>query len=149
VSRRSARRRLARLSLIVWWRGTDLDRRLAMGEDPWASDELALRARNLTSARYRKRVANALAGVLRSAGSSSPRFTAAVRPCSEAVLEAGAVIASLERQLRASGPVAARGVAQIRLLLIDGNGPLYRPSDAGALADCLRAAAAALAYARG
>ncbi|HET6866427.1 MAG TPA: hypothetical protein VFH80_10970, partial [Solirubrobacteraceae bacterium] len=49
-ARQSARRRRARLALIVWWRGTDLDRRLAAGANPWASDELALRARNLISA---------------------------------------------------------------------------------------------------
>jgi hypothetical protein len=148
MSRRSARRRPARLALIVWWRGTELDRWLAAGADPSAKDELALRARNLTTARSRKRLADALAGVLRSAGKERPGFTAAVRPRAEDVLETVAAIASIERRLRASGPVAARGVAQIRLLLIDGDGPLYQPGDPGALTECLRAAAAALVYAR-
>jgi hypothetical protein len=146
VSGRSARRprpRL-RLTLTVWWRGADLDRRLAAGEDRWASDELSLRARRLTTARSRARVANGLAGVLRSAGTGSPRFTAAIRPRSEDVLEAGAAIASIERRLRAPGPVAARGVALIRLLLVDGNGPLYQPGEPEALGSRLRAAAAAL-----
>jgi hypothetical protein len=148
VSRRSARRRPARLALSVWWRGAELDRLLAAGADPWSSAELTLRARRLTSARSRTRVANGLAGVMRSAGKRSPAFTAAVQPRSEDVLEAGPVIASLERRLRGRGPVAAQGVALVRLLLIDGNGALYRPSDPGALADCLRAAAAALSDAR-
>jgi hypothetical protein len=58
------------------------------------------------------------------------------------------MIASIERRLRAPEPVAAQGVAQIRLLLIDGNGPLYQPSDLGTLIDCLQDAAAALSYAR-
>jgi hypothetical protein len=79
---------------------------------------------------------------------TQPGLTAAVQPRSEDVLEAGPVIASLERRLRGRGPVAAQGVALVRLLLIDGNGALYRPSDPGALADCLRAAAAALSDAR-
>jgi hypothetical protein len=139
--RRSGRLRLA---LAVWLRGAELDHRLAAGEDPWASDELALRARRLTTARSRTRVASGLAGVLRSAGNGSPGFTAAVRPRSEDVREVGALIASIERRLRAPGPVAAQGVAIVRLLLIDGNGPLYRPSDPGALGGCLRAAAAGL-----
>jgi hypothetical protein len=141
-----ARRRTGRLrlALAVWWRGTELDRRLAAGEDPWASDELTLRARRLTTARSRARVAKGLAGALRSAGNGTPVFTAAVRPRSEALIEVGATIASIERRLRAPGPVTAGGVAVIRLLLIDGNGPLYQPSDPGALGVRLRAAAAAL-----
>jgi len=102
----------------------------------------------LTTERSRRRVANALAGVLRSARRRNPAFTAAVRPRPEEVLEAGAMIAVLERRLRRPEPVAAQGVALVRLLLVDGNGPLYRASDPGALIDCLRAAAAALDYAR-
>jgi hypothetical protein len=140
-----SRPRPTRLALIVRWRGTQLDRLLAAGASPWASDELTLRARNLTTARSRKRVAGALAGVRSTAEKATPGFTAAVRPRSEDVLEASAVIASIERRLRAPGPVAAQGMAQIRLLLIDGNGPLYRPSNPSALTDCLHAAAAALA----
>jgi len=140
---RSRRPRLG-LALTVAWRATELDRRLAAGEEPWVSDELALRARRLTTRRTREHVATGLAGALRSAGSGGAVFTAAVRPRSGDVLEARAVIASIERRLRAPGPVAARGVALIRLLLIDGNGPLYQPSDPGVLGSRLRAAAAAL-----
>lgn len=109
---------------------------------------MALRARNLTTARSRTRIANGLAGVLRSADKPSGGFTAALRPRSEDVLEAGPIIASIERRLRAPEPVAAQGVAQIRLLLIDGNGPLYRPSDPGTLTERLRDAEAALIDAR-
>lgn len=85
-----------------------------------------------------------MAGVLRSAQNGRASFTAAVRPRYPEVLEAAEVIGSIERRLRAPGPVAARGVALIRLLLIDGNGSLYRPSDPGTLASQLRSAAAAL-----
>jgi hypothetical protein len=115
ASRRSARQppKRVHLALIAWWRAAELDHWLAAGADPWTSDELALRARNLTTERSRARVANGLAGVVRSADRASAGLTA----------------------------------AQIRLVLIDGNGPLYRPSDPGALADELQAAAGALAYA--
>jgi hypothetical protein len=138
------RRPRLRLEVLVWWRGIELDRRLAAGEDPWASDALALRARRLTSARSRRHVADGLAGVLRSAGNGRPGFTAAVRPRSGDVLEAIAAIASIERRLRAPAPVGPRGMALVRLLLIDGNGPLYRPGDPGALDSRLRSAAVTL-----
>ena len=152
AARPASRPRRPRLGLevVVWWRGIELDRRLAAGEDPRASDALALRARRLTSARSRRRVADGLAGVLRSAGNGSPGFTAAVRPRSGDVLEpsaasaASAAIASIERRLRAPAPMGPRGMALVRLLLIDGNGPLYQPSDPGALDSRLRSAAVTL-----
>ncbi len=148
ASQRSARRRPARLTLTVWWRGTELDRRLAAGEDPRADEMLALRARRLTSARSRRRMADGLARALRSARNGSPSFAAAVRPRSAEVLEASTAIASIERGLRAPGPVTAQGVALVRLLLIDGNGLLYRPSGPGALNSRFRDIAAALRGAR-
>lgn len=133
-----------RLALSVWWRGADLDRRLAEGEDPWASDALTLRANRITGARHRTRAANGLAGALRSAREGGAGFTAAVRPNSPDLLEAGRLVATIERRLRDPGPVAPRGVAIVRSLLIDGNSPLYRPDEPGALGSRLRAAAAAL-----
>ena len=143
--RPARRREPTHLALTVWWRATELDRRLAAGEDSRGSDELTLRAHTLTTARSRTHLAEGLAGVLRSARNSRPRFTAAVRPRTpEEALDTEADIASIERRLRAPGPVPAQGVAIIRLLLIDGNGPLYRPGEPQALRSHLRAAAAAL-----
>jgi hypothetical protein len=130
--------------LIVGWRASELDRRLAAGEDPRISELLALRARRLIRARHRRNLADGLAGALRSARKRSHGFTAAAAPWRDEVLDAAAVIASIERRLRGAEPVAARGVALLRLLMIDGNGPLYRPADSGALGSRLRAAAAAL-----
>jgi hypothetical protein len=144
IARPPARRTSARLALTVWWRATELDRRLAAGENPRTSEALALRARRLTTPRSRARVARGLAGALRSSCSDHPRFTAAVRPSGPDVLDAEPTIAWLERRLRARGPVAAQGVAILRLLLIDGDGPLYRPTDPNALRAKLRAAATGL-----
>ncbi len=132
------------LALTVWWRGAELDRRLADGEDPWASEALALRAHRITAARHRARLASGLAGALRSARTGRAGFTAAVRPDSPDVLASGSLIATIERRLRDPEPVAPRGVAIVRTLLIDGNSPLYRPGEPGVLGSRLRAAAAAL-----
>jgi hypothetical protein len=60
------------------------------------------------------------------------------------VLAAGAVLAAIDRRLRAPEPVTAKGMAQLLLLLTDGESELYRRSERGALASRLRAAAAAL-----
>lgn len=136
--------RRLRLALIVRWHGAEIDRRLAAGEPPWTDDALALRARQITAPRSRERLAGGLAGALRSARNGAPGFTAAVRPHRADVLDAQALIGAIERRLREAGPVAAQGVAMISSLLIDGNGPLYRPGEPGTLGSRLRAAAAAL-----
>ena len=133
-----------RLGLTVWWRGAELDRRLAAGEDPWGE-------RCTGPARapdHRPRASRAPSPTAWPACCAVPRR----RPGSARrwhriapeVLGQAAVIAAIERRLRAPEPVAAHGVAMLRLLLIDGNGPLYRPSEPGALGSRLRAAAAAL-----
>jgi hypothetical protein len=82
--------------------------------------------------------------LLRSARAGAPVWTAAARPQLPDVVEARAVIAALDRRLRAHEPVAAQGVAMVRMLLVDGNGLLYRPGRPGELGGQLRAAAAAL-----
>jgi hypothetical protein len=141
---RAHRRGRLRPALAAWWSATELDRRLAAGEEPWSSAALAVRARRILTRRSRARVAGGLAGAMRSARGSASAFSAAVTPDSPDVLDARAVIAALERVLRSREPVAARGVAMVRLLLVDGNGPLYRPTPPGLLGSQLRAAAAAL-----
>jgi hypothetical protein len=129
---------------VARWDGAELDRRLAAGESPVGSEALAARARQITSPRSRRQIAAGLTGVLRSARAGAPVWTAKARPDYPGVVEARAVIAALERRLRAPEPVAAQGVAMVRALLIDGNGVLYRAGRPGALGSRLRAAAAAM-----
>jgi hypothetical protein len=117
---------------------------LAAGISPWSSDELALRARWLTSRRSRTRLAGGLRRGARDAQKGLTGFGAAALPHRGEVLEARTVLAAVERRLRAREPVAARGVAMVRMLLTDGTSPLYRPAEHGALGSGLRAAAAAL-----
>jgi hypothetical protein len=130
--------------VVARWHGAALDHRLAAGESPAASGELAVRARQITNPRSRRQLAAGLSGVLRSARAGAPVWTAKARPHYPGVVEARPVIAALERRLRAPEPVAAQGVAMVRALLTDGNGVLYRPGEAGALGSRLRAAAAAM-----
>lgn len=136
--------RRLRIGLNARWHQVELDRRLAAGERPSASDELAARARQITAPRSRRRLAAGLAGVMRSARPRAPAWTAAARPNLPDVVDARTVIAALDRRLRAPEPVAAQGVAMVQALLVDGNGLLYQPGRPGALDSRLRAAAAAM-----
>lgn len=93
---------------------------------------------------YRARVAAGLARAVRDAEAGTRGFSAAVRPDRREVIGARTVLATLDRRLRATEPVSARGVALLELLLTDGTSSLYRPAEPGALGSELRAAAAAL-----
>ena len=131
------------MALTVWWRSWELDRRLAEGADPRSDALLQARARRITGRRSRKRVAEGLAGAL-AKSRVQPTFTAAVRPNGREVLAARTVLATLDRRLRSSEPVAARGVAILLVLLCDCTSPLFAPGEPGGLGSRLRAAAAAL-----
>lgn len=136
--------RRIRLSAFVWWGAVWLDRELALGVSPQTSEALAVRARRITGHRSRANVARGLIRALFSAEDAAPGFTAAERAHHREVLAARAVIAALERRLRAPEPVAPRGMAMLHVLLTRGTGPLNQPGEPGALGDQLRAAAAAL-----
>jgi hypothetical protein len=60
------------------------------------------------------------------------------------VLAASTVLAAIDRRLRAPHPVTAEGMAQLLVLLTDGDSALYHRSEPGALGSRLRAAAATL-----
>ena len=143
-ARSAAYWRRVRLFAVVRWQGARLDRELAAGIGPQASEAHALRARTITGRRSRASVARGLQRVIRAATDTAPGFTAAVRPDRREVLAARTVIEALGRRLRAPEPVSARGMAMLGGLLTEGTSPLYRPDQAGALGSQLRAAAAAL-----
>lgn len=136
----------------VWWRlrvrlaasGGALDGQLAAGVDPRTSLVLLIRAQQLTGPRNRKRLAAGLARALRTAQSSTPGLTAAVRPHASEVLAARTVLEAVNRRLLTDGTLNARGVAILQLLLTDAGSPLYRPTEPGALASHLRTVAVAL-----
>ena len=89
-------------------------------------------------------MAAGLASAAHDAGTTPHGFSSAVHPDPLEVVAARAVLATLDRRLRAPEPVSARGVALLESLLTDGTSPLYRPTELGSLGSQLRAAASAL-----
>ena len=122
------------------------DHALARGSSPEGSAPLALHAQALASASCRRELAASLSRILDAAdGNHVPDWNAlGPRHHSVHVLSVRREIEALVGLLLAPAPVSTRGVARVRLLLTDGGGPLYRRTDAAALADELTRAARAL-----
>jgi hypothetical protein len=118
-----------------------IDRQLAAGIPSWESPVYAARARQLTSARMRRGLADSIDRILDVSenGRAGTLMTAAIMPQRSAVQEARPTLLLLSARLRSSAPLSARGVALLRDLLTDGGGPLYRPSAPTALANKVRA----------
>jgi hypothetical protein len=115
-----------RLRWVTWRQVRQLDEQLASGTDPIHSDELSLRAGQLTSARSRGRFACVLRGAVELAdapfdparlGRSAIR-RAQVRENRELLLE-------LADRLRSGGYLGVQGLAITSLLVGDGVSPLY------------------------
>ena len=118
-------------------RGT-LDRAIATGADPAGSPLLAARATQLANRATRRRIAADLEHVAQAADERRCRFRTMPRP--EVVRANRAELLELAGVLRRRGPVYARGVAQLELLVTDGAGPAYTARDGAALARQLRQA---------
>jgi hypothetical protein len=105
-----------------------LDLELARGVAPESCGALTLRARMLIGPSARATLARQLRRVVSDArgGHVWLRRVAVRRP---AVLDAADELEVLADRLAAPGPVDVRGVAQVRLLLTDGTGPLYFPRE--------------------
>ena len=118
---------------------------LAEGADPGASDELALRVRQLTSERNRKMLAGSLRRSI--AEAHRPARTRAVVSIIDrrAVLDAEPAIAEVIERLLAPRPVQAAGMAMVERILTNADwSPLYNPSKPGALRYMIRVATVAL-----
>lgn len=113
--------------LLVRLRAGCLDRALAKGTPPEASAALALRARRLTEPPLRRAIAEAFRRVVQEAPQAGTPLVGRVAPDRARVASASEELSLLADALASPGPVAARGVAQARLLLTDGTGPLYNP----------------------
>jgi hypothetical protein len=106
----------------VW--GMPLDRRLAAGASPESGRLIALRARSLVVPARRQRLASDWDRLVRIAR-ERPATVAHVPLRRDRIVGAEEDIRELQRALRASAPVPARGVALASTLLSDGTGPLY------------------------
>ncbi len=104
-------------------RATVLDARLAAGVSPESGRLIALRARALVVPARRRRLAGDWDRLVRVARERPA--TARVPLRRDRIVAAEADIRELQRSLRASAPVPARGVAIASNLLTDGAGPVY------------------------
>ncbi len=121
---------------------SSIDAKLAAGVPAWESPVYAARARQLTSATMRRKLADALDGVVTANAKRSERMlmTAAVLPQQAAVEESRPQLLLLAARLRAGSPVSARGMASIRTLLTSGTSPLYIQCEQRTLSGSLQAA---------
>ena len=101
-----------------------LDTELARGAAPTRA-ALALRARDLGERRTRERLGRSIRRILDDARGDRPPSIARVPIQRSEVLAAAWELDRIAETLLTPGPVAASGVAQVRLLLINGAGPLY------------------------
>lgn len=122
-----------------------LDRPLARGTAPETSAALALRAYSLARPALRRDLAGRLDRIL--AEASRPlvwSVSACVPVRREQVRQSAPLLLALIERLRAPGPLPARGVAAVILLLSDGSGPPFGKSCTRSLSVELGAAIAAL-----
>jgi hypothetical protein len=120
-----ARRASWRDRLTARLRRTRLDAQLAEGVAPTAGASLALRAEALGHSRFRTMLGEGIRHVLDEARNPRRTLWAPVPVHRKAVLATAPELDELARRLLSPGPLAARGVAQVRLLLVDGSSPLY------------------------
>jgi len=119
----------ALLRLRVLIKRDRLDMALAGRARPGDDPAQRLRATQLLREDERRRVARGLRSAVASAyaprGGWSPRVPVAPR----GVRLGRSALERLASRLGSAAPVSARGVAQARLLLTDGAGPLYRDEE--------------------
>ena len=110
----------------AWLRPGLYDRRLASGATVHAETPLAFHTERLTSVRERESVARAFRHCIDDAHRGSDFRS--VRPEIDAVQVVAAedIIDDITLRLHSQRPVTARGMAELRFLLADGGGPLYR-----------------------
>jgi len=130
--------------LLARLRAFRLDSDLAAGASPEANLALALRAQMLVRTRHRRDLARSARRVLATA--TQPAFSGRppVPVCRDRVRDCSEEFGELIRRLLAAGPVPARGVAKVGVLLADAGGPLYHRASADDLRARVREAADAL-----
>lgn len=138
---RGGRRPRLTARLAARLRAHTFDRRLAVGVPADPGSALAAHRARVTSTAERRVLARALRRVRQRA--DAPSWSSSVPVHADNIAAAGQLIDRLIARLETPGPVGARGMARLRLVLGDGSGPLYR-CGRGDLAGRLGAALAAL-----
>lgn len=121
-----------------------LDRALAQGISPDSSAGLSVRAHELIGSRARDTLAQAIRRVVQEATQPLRPTHFNVPICRSKVRHSRRTLERLADRLGSGEPVDARGVAQLRLLLSDGAGPLYDHPSADDLRPALERVSAAL-----
>jgi hypothetical protein len=128
----------------VWLRRGALDRRLAEGADPEASPELALRARQLTSRRFRASLARSIYRLLDTADRPPAGVSSSIPVQRHDILADRGLLLGLAADLESSDELKPKGIALLERLITDGASPVYVSSADGTLHDLLGQARAAL-----
>lgn len=129
----------SRLRLRVLFHRCGFDRKLAEGEEAEEAPELRLRSRQLTDGAERRRLAGCLRKLLEEAEDvRKPPPLSPVLPIQrDVVLIWRESIIAIAGRLERPIPVAAAGMARLRLFLTDGAGPLFNPTSEYLMADVL------------
>jgi hypothetical protein len=121
-----------------------LDQALAAGASPDSGAALSLRANALIGAAARRHLARSIRRLLDDARRPFGPLTPGIPICRPTVLASADALSVLAARLTSGRPVDDRGVAMLRLLLIDGGGPIYCRPAANDLKPSLAALTAAL-----
>lgn len=121
-----------------------LDRALARGISPDSDAGLSVRAHDLIGARTRDSLAHAIRRLVHEATHPVRPGCFGVPICRSKVRRSRRALEELADRLVSGEPLDARGVAQLRLLLSDGAGPLYDHPSADDLQPALERVSAAL-----
>jgi hypothetical protein len=121
-----------------------LDRALAEGVSPDSSAGLSVRAHDLIGSRARVTLAQSIRRLLDDAAYPLRPMRFTIPICRSKVWRSRQTLQELAERLLSDEPLDARGLAQLRLLLSDGAGPLYGHPGADDLAPALEHVLAAL-----
>lgn len=121
-----------------------IDRALAAGASPDSSAGLSVRAHDLIGVRARCMLAQAIRRLVNDAVDPLRPLSFTVPICRSKVSRSRRTLEELADRLLGDKPLDARGLAQLRLLLTDGAGPLYGHPGANDLEPALERAMAAL-----
>ena len=126
-----------------------LDRELAQGVSPDSSAGLSVRAHDLIGSRARQLLAQAIRRLVQEATHPLRPMHFSVPVCRSKVRHSRRTLEELADRLSSGEPLDARGVAQLRLLLSDGAGPLYDHPSANDLQPALERVKVALEVRQG
>jgi hypothetical protein len=122
--------RAVSLAVRVWWSRTTLDRELAEGANPTTDPARGLRARQLSSPRYRRNLAAGLRKMVKEAREPAQLPWAAAVPLNRRqVLEAGELLQLLALRLETVDEPCPRAVALASFLISDPASPAIQLFD--------------------